>query len=363
MKYVGIDLHKKLMVVCVLDKERKVLQRQRLLCAETDRIVEYFHGLGEFQWAVEAMGSFEWLVALLEPLAPSWVLVNPSKFRVIAESTQKTDHQDAHSLAEFLTLGMLPKAYFPSERTREHRLLVRYRLRCRQKLSQIKVEIRQLATRYNADRKDLFEADQLVALQSLKQMRSADRFILKEQLEALEQARKRTAAATKELQKFAAQGSEVEQREREIVASAPGVGEVVTEIVLAELGEVKRFDSIKDATAYAGLVPRKRESAGREKDQGLTKKGSRLLRWAMVEAAWQAVRCSARWRGVYEQLKKRRGSKKAIMAIARRLLGVLVSMLKAGTSYRWSLAELKERQERSRARKLQRARKAQDAAA
>ena len=82
--------------------------------------------------------------------------------------------------------------------------------------------------------------------------------------------------------------------------SAPGVGEVVTEVVLAELGDVKRFASIKDATAYAGLVPAQRESAGKEKERGLTKKGSRILRWAMVEAAWQAIRSSARWRGVYE---------------------------------------------------------------
>lgn len=363
MKYVGIDLHKKCMSVCVMDKERKVLHRQRLLCGEPERIVEYFRSLGEFCFAVEAMGSFEWLALLLEPVASSWVLVNPSKFRVIAESTQKTDRQDAQNLAEFLALGMLPRAYFPSERTREHRLLVRYRLRCRQKQSQIKVEIRQLATRYNADRKDLFEAEQLASLQSLKQMRAADRFILKQQLEALKEARERTEGATKQLRKFAAQGSKAEQREREIVLSAPGVGEVVTEVVLAELGDVKRFASIKDATAYAGLVPAQRESAGKEKERGLTKKGSRILRWAMVEAAWQSIRSSARWRGVYEQLKKRRGSKKAIMAIARRLLGVLTSMLKQGTEYRWSLAELKEREERSQQRQFQRARKRQGSAA
>lgn len=205
----------------------------------------------------------------------------------------------------------------------------------------------------------MFEAEPLAALQSLQQMRGADRFILKQHLVALEQAQKRTLAATKQLRKFAAQGSDAEQRERKIVLSVPGVGEVVTEVVLAELGNVKRFASIKDATAYAGLVPGKRESAGKEKERGLTKKGSRILRWAMVEAAWQSIRSSARWRGVYEQLKKRRGSKKAIMAIARRLLGVLTSMLKQGTEYRWSLTELKERQERSQ----QRARKRQGSAA
>jgi len=136
--------------------------------------------------------------------------------------------------------------------------------------------------------------------------------------------------------------------------SAPGVGEVVTEVLLAELGDVDRFGSIKEATAYAGLVPGKRESAGKGKELGITKKGSRLLRWAMVEAAWQAVRHSARWRTVYERIKRRRGAKRAIIAVARRLLGMLTSMLKAGAKYRSTLAELKEREARAEKRKARR---------
>jgi len=82
----------------------------------------------------------------------------------------------------------------------------------------------------------------------------------------------------------------------------------VSEVVLAELGDAERFRSLKDATASAGLVPGKRESDGKKKDLGITKKGSRLLRWVMVEAAWSAVQNSPRWRGVYEALKKRRQS-------------------------------------------------------
>jgi transposase len=74
----------------------------------------------------------------------------------------------------------------------------------------------------------------------------------------------------------------------------------------------------------------------------------------MVEAAWVAVQNSARWRGVYETLKKRRGAKRAIIAVARRLLAVLVSMLKSGTTYRPSVLELKERSVRAQRRKKQR---------
>jgi transposase len=122
------------------------------------------------------------------------------------------------------------------------------------------------------------------------------------------------------------------------------------------LDDGERFSSLKDATAYAGLAPGKRESDGKGKDLGITKKGSALLRWAMVEAAWVAVMQSARWRGVYEALKRRRQSKRAIIAVARRLLAVLASMLKSGTKYRWSVAELAYRERQSAERRQRRER-------
>lgn len=354
MKYVGIDLHKKTIAVCVVNKERKVLERKRFLCVSVKEITTWFGRLGAFEFVVEATAAYEWLVQLLEPLAAGWVLAHPGKMRVIAESTKKTDKLDAQVLAEFLALGMIPKAYRPNARQREHRKLVRYRAGCQQRLSKLKCQIRYLASTYNADHRQLFEPDSLEKLRQRPDLTEADQFILSKHLLDYEQAQARVKDARAELKRFAAQGSEVEQKQREILLSAPGVGEVVSEVVLAELGDGARFDSLKEATAYAGLVPGKRESDGKGKDLGITKKGSRLLRWAMVEAAWSAVQNSARWREVYERIKRRRQSKRAIVAVARRLLGVLVSMLKSGTKYRHTLMELKERTERQEQRKKRR---------
>lgn len=356
MKYVGIDLHKKTIVVCVVNKGRKVLERKRFLCASVKEITTWFGRLGAFRFVVEATAAYEWLVQLLEPLADDWVLAHPGKMRVIAESTKKTDRLDAQVLAEFLALEMIPKAYRPNARQREHRKLVRYRASCQQRLSKLKCQIRYLASTYNADHRQLFEADGLEKLQQRAALTPADRFILSRRWLDYEQALLRVKEAKAELKRFAKRGSEVEQKQREILLSAPGVGEVVSEVVLAELGDGARFDSLKEATAYAGLVPGKRESDGKGKDLGITKKGSRLLRWAMVEAAWCAVQNSPRWREVYDRIKRRRQSKRAIIAVARRLLGVLVSMLKNGKTYEHSLLELKERTERlERRRKRRRA--------
>jgi transposase len=364
MKYVGIDLHKKTIVICVMNKERLVLARKKFLCIDVVGITTWFEKLGQFVFVVEATASYEWLVQLLEPLAANWKLAHPGKMRLIAESTKKSDKLDAQTLAEFLALDMIPQAYRPNLRQREHRILVRHRAKCQQRVTHLKCRIRHVAASYNADHRQLFQADHLEQLQQRPELSEADRFVLAEQVREYEQALKRVQTAKAELKRFAQKGSDAEKGQREILRSAPGVGEVVSAVVLAELGDGQRFGSLKDATAYAGLAPGKRESDGKRKDLPITKKGSPLLRWAMVEAAWVAVMQSARWRGVYEALKRRRQSKRAIIAVARRLLAVLVSMLKSGTTYRWSLAELQDRETQAARRKQRRqAQQAQQAQA
>ena len=108
---------------------------------------------------------------------------------------------------------------------------------------------------------------------------------------------------------------------------------MTVDVVVSELGDVTRFKSVKAVCAYAGLVPAVRQSGGKGKDLGITKTGSPLLRWALVEAAWRVVRQSAAWRRVYDQVKTKAGGKKAVVAVARRLLVVMAAMLRDGTNY------------------------------
>ena len=82
-------------------------------------------------------------------------------------------------------------------------------------------------------------------------------------------------------------------------------------------------------------MPAVRQSGGkRSKDLAITKEGSGLLRWALVEAAWRLVATSRRWECTFERLKKRGGAKRAIVAVARKLLCVLYAMLKTSPPYK-----------------------------
>src|SRR5690606_38284289 len=100
MYYVGVDLHKKVITICVRDANRKIPRRAQLAACEPHRIVAFFEELGEYKVVLEATTSYRWFVELVEPTAEEVVLANPSKLRVIAESTKKTDKLDAQILAE-----------------------------------------------------------------------------------------------------------------------------------------------------------------------------------------------------------------------------------------------------------------------
>jgi transposase len=104
--------------------------------------------------------------------------------------------------------------------------------------------------------------------------------------------------------------------------------------VLAELGDVHRFRSANQVVAYAGLAPGRRESAGKARDLGITKDGPPLLRWILVEAGWQTIRRSEHWRAIYQRIGKRRGVRRAIVAVARRLLELMYAVLRDNVPYK-----------------------------
>ena len=319
MNYVGVDLHKQSISVCVVNEARQVQRRGRLGCDEEERILDFFEGLGPFELVVEATASYEWFLQLLEPLAERVALAHPGKLRVIAESTRKTDKLDARVLAEFLALGMIPEAHRPTPRVREHRGLVRHRRFLKKETTALKAKIRRVFSNYNADQKNLFSKLGRAAQASLE-LSQTDRFVVDQlfvQLDFLEGQIEQTMEQTR---RFAARGAAPEQRRREVLRSVPGVGELTAEITLAELGDPERFRSSKQAVAYAGLAPGLRESAGKRRDLSIEKQGSPLLRWALVEAAWRLVRYDEHWRAIFDRLAKRTGKKKAIVAVARRLL-------------------------------------------
>jgi transposase len=332
-KFIGVDLHKKSITVCVVNKDRKVLESRRFYCAEAQRIRDWFAGQGVFEAVVEATASYEWFVQLIEPHAERVVLAHPGKLRIIAQSTRKSDKLDARTLAEFLALDMIPQAYRPTPRQREHRRLVRHRHYLRGRITSIKNRLRNILADYNADRPDLFTRAGLEYMQELTLL-GAERFVLEGLLKELSLYYEQIRAVERQLARFAQTAAPAEAAARKLLSTIPGVGPITIEVFLSELADLRRFGSQKKVVAYAGLAPGQRESGGRRRELGISHAGSGMLRWVLNQASWQVVRRSERWRRIFEALAKRRGKKKAITAISRRLLCVMTSIVNSGQPYR-----------------------------
>jgi transposase len=336
MKYVGVDLHKQSITVCVMAKvagRRKVLCRKRFACGAPECIRRFFEELERFQVAVEATSNYEWFLLLVEDLADRCVLSHPKKLRVIAESKNKSDKVDAQVLAEFLLLDMLPEAWRPTPRVRQHRVLVRHRRWLDGRITSIKCKLRNKLAHYNADIAALFTERGELHLARVA-MCAADRFEVQQLQAELQLFMTQMEQTNQQLRAFARGGPLAEQEARAVLATIPQVGDVTVDAVLSELGDWRRFRSMKRVVAYAGLDPGHRASDRKVKQLSISKEGSRILRWALIQAAWRLVNNSPRWKSVFDKLKGNTGSKKkAIVGVARRLLCVMFALLRDGKRY------------------------------
>jgi transposase len=332
MRYAGIDLHKRSLTVCVIDSSTGETFDRRFNCSNEAKICDFFTRLKPFEAVIEASASYEWLWLLLAPVAERLVLAHPKKLRIIAESMKKSDRHDAYFLAWLLSLDSIPEAHRPSPRRREYQQLVRHRRFLIQKRSSLRTKVRSILTNRNLDSKGLFSATGRQYLDGLE-LPEAERFCVDEFMTMLASLQESLSRTDKALRDFRKQARQEEREKHAIVTSVPGVGDGTADIVLSSLGDVNRFPTAKKCTAYSGLVPGFRESDRTRHELQITKEGPRILRWALVQAAWRAVRLSKYWCATFERIAKRRGRKKAIVAVARRLLAVIYTLLKSGKHY------------------------------
>jgi transposase len=320
--------------VVVTDAGRpKVVKRARFGCDESQPIRAFFQELGPFQVVVEATAAYEWFFQLIEDLADRLVLAHPKKLRVIAESTRKSDKIDAEVLGVFLALDMIPQAYRPTPRIRQYRTLVRHRCWLQRRITALKCKVRNTLGQYNADIAGLFTRQGKEHLASVP-LSWADRSVVEAVLEQLALLDRQLQEADRHLDEFAKTAPLAEQEARALLDTIPQVGPVTIDVVLSELGDWRRFRSQKAVAAFAGLDPGFRKSAEKCLELHISKEGSRLLRWAMLQAAWRLAIHSPRWRAMLERLHANTGSKKkAIVGVARHLLCMMSAMLQSGRPY------------------------------
>lgn len=332
---VGIDLHKDTMTVAALDPRSGEVRFTRLACKCREQIVEFFNALPRpHVVAIESVGFYRWLWELLEPMACELILADATQCRALAGRRIKTDREDALNVAELLAAGRLPRAWAPPAGIATLRDVTRHRHHLSRQHARVLHRVKAIMLQMNRPGPARMKAPDLLRYLKAHRARIPAHFV-----EQMEMAVDELVLLERQLDRIdlrltrRLEEPDLTDTARRLM-SFPGVGVVLSAVVIAEVGEFARFEDRDGLVRFAGLDPRVYNSADSVRTGRISKQGSRELRWALVQAAWTAVRCDESVKKLWIKLRSRSDGKRAIIAIARRLLLWMRAALRDGSDYR-----------------------------
>ena len=320
--YAGLDLHRSMSVIVVKDRDGHMVREGRVP-NEAGALRAFFHDQPSLTIALEATTNYTWMYDTLEALGHTVQLAHPLKVRAIASARIKTDRIDAGILCDLLRSNLLPTSYVPPEPIRALRELLRHRIRLVHNRTQVKNRLTTLLTKTNqtVPGTDPFgvKGRQLLVTLPLSPMLAWQRDDGLAQLSLLNQQIHRI---DQQLRLLAREHPDVPR-----LTAIPGIGLFSALLILAEIGEIQRFPSAKQLVGYAGLAPGLYQSGDTRHGRGITRQGSRYLRWILVEASQHVIRRPGPLRQTYLRLVRPKGHGKSIVAVARKLLVGLYAVL------------------------------------
>lgn len=351
MVYVGVDLHRKRSQVAVVNEAGEVLAN-RAVPTDGMEIMRVFGEVAPrptpISVAFEATFGWGWFADLLQDAGVEAHMSHPLATKAIASARVKNDAVDARTLAHLLRTGLLPEAWMAPPEVREARRLVRMRVSVVRIRSRIRNQVHALLAEHGVVNpvSDLFGKRGRQILEELRlPERSQNR--VEACLRLVDDLDKEIEIADTEILGL----YETDPRTERLLP-IPGIGPTTAAIVLAEIGDIARFPDAAHLCGWAGLTPTERSSADHTRRGHISKQGSRWLRWIMVEAATHAL--SNRQLGMFFiGIEKRRGTKIARVALARRLLTLAYYALRDEGGCRAFPVPHRSRSPRGRARSLQ----------
>lgn len=379
----GLDVHKKLLVAC-LRTGRKTEIRE---CgASTREILELADWLLENQCecaAMESTGSY-WkpVYNIFESCELNPIVVNAQHMRNVPG--RKTDIKDAEWISDLLMNGLLRSSYIPGRQQRELRELCIYRtsliktraaeLNRQQKLleggnfkisgtiSNINGMSGETLMQYIISGETFDEqayAKELKAKRISKRLKASPQELVRDMEGCFTPAQSRLLATVvrhthdldrliEELDRQIEELLQDEQEEAiELIKGIPGISDRSAQVIVSAIGtDMSRFPTDKHLCSWAGLCPGNHESAGKRKN-GRTNKGNKSLKSTLVVCAHSAVMVKDSCFGaMYRRISRRRGKKKAIVAVAHAMLKTIFHMLKNHEPYHDLGADFYERQEK-----------------
>jgi len=290
--------------------------------------------------AVESTINSYYFYDEIKPIVKEVKIVNTVRFKIISESSSKTDKKDVKNILDFLKLGILPEITIPSKFVRELRgLFSTYILLVKEKTAN-KNRIHSLLKDNGLfiNKSDIFSVN-IRKLIDEKQVNEIRKVQINTLLDEIELKEKSIERIKNQILTYSSKFKE----ELEILMSIPGISLFIGLAIMADIGDIKNFKNAKKLSAYLGIVPRVKESNRKVRTGKITKKGRKIARSFLSQVIFHFINSSEVYTEFYESKKKTKGSGKAIVAMMRKLVVVIYNMLKKNVKYYYVKEELHKR--------------------
>lgn len=326
--YVGLDVSLKSTAICMLDEKGKRIQE-----GEVESTPEAIHefllktGLGVEQIGLESGNLTHYLKKGLLKMQYRVVVMESRKMAaILATIINKTDKNDARGIAEALRVGHFQECVHRSDDAVEIRSLLHLRQTAIEErthvITSLRGHLKVYGIKFSKKAGTIFRKK---VEQAVKDLRPRIQRAIESLLNILDVLDREIKVLTREVQAIAVTDEDVT-----LLQTVDGVGPITALAFKAEIDNPQRFENSKDAAAYVGLTPSQYSSGEVHRQGGISKKGSKRTRYLLVEAANALLTRCKMWSKLKAwglKLRKKKGNRKATVAVARKLAVIMHRML------------------------------------
>jgi transposase len=323
MYYVGIDLHKRTVWICVLDSQGRRVHSIRLHAGPNSLKAFFKEVPRPFRVALEATYNWYYVVDIAEQYAEKVYLANSYELKAFAKRHKKNDKIDARLIAWLLQRGDLPTVTIADRTTRSIRELIGYRMRLVTDKTRNIVRLKALLDKLGMVAEGNYNTKRNREKVRQLPLRAPYEVIVRGYLERIERLGEELKAIEKRIAERAKQ-----DRDMVNLMSVPGLNFFSAVLIKTEVIDIERFHSFPRLCAYSGLAPRIHASGGHCYYGPLNRNRRKYLQWILLENVSHAMRKIPRLKRKYLAIKRRKGSNTAKVAVARDYLKLIYQILK-----------------------------------
>jgi transposase len=325
MNYIGMDIHKQFTVAVAKDQEGHKLAEDKFDNSQDNfKIFLKDFVPEETKIVIESTSIWEYIFEILDEMKYEVKLANPTKTRAIAEARIKTDSIDANTLCDLLRANLVAESYIPPKEIRNLRNIMRQRKSIVKGRTQMKNRIHGVLL-MNGIKLPYTTLGKTALQWIIDEINiTTIKSVLVSYINLVEQFNFELEKLEERIDEIAMQNNEAK-----LLMTIHGIASVRALEIIAEIGDIKRFESSNKLCSYAGLVPGIKQSGNKLVFGRLIKQANKNLKYVFIETSWNLIRIKEnnRFREFYLKLSKKKGKQKAICATARKLCATVYAML------------------------------------